>query len=308
MNQQIAPQQLDAEASYMAPWSRSLSEFIVPDRFSTAVGQHLRANFAYRSARSKPALILAVQGAPGEGKTEMVNVCCAHLGCNVFHLSAAALSGKHEGDARQILLRNVATARRAELTNERPSVLVIDDMDRGVASLTDRTGHTINSSLLVGALQDLANDVHTISVAVPVSRVPIIMTANSFASLTGSLIRPGRMRFFTWDPTWREKAKMALPIFGRRTPVECMRLRRMVRWYHSKGEPLAFFVQLMHEYLGAAAPWPTNCSDILEAAKAFSGATEAALAVLDFRVLRLLARELHRAKARSFLRRDRCHV
>src|SRR5262249_20573506 len=131
---------------------------------------------------------------------------------------------------------------------------------------------------------------------------------NSFASLTGSLIRPGRMRFFTWDPTWREKASMALPIFGRRSPVECARLRRMVRWYHCKGEPLAFFLQLMHEYVGAASPWSADCSDILEAATAFSATTQAALAVIDFRLLRRLGRDLHRAKARSFLSRERSHA
>jgi hypothetical protein len=307
MNQPISAQEIESEASYLAPWARTRAEFVVPERFAVAIGTHLRANFAQQAA-TKAALILGVQGPPGEGKTEMVNVCCAHLGCNVFHLSAAAMSGKHEGDARQVLLRNVAKARRAVLTNDRPSVLLIDDMDRGVASLKDTTGHTINSGLLVGTLQDLANNVRTVAPCAPQARVPIVMTANSFAALTGSLVRPGRMHFFTWQPTWKEKADMALPLFGQRTPFESARLRRIVRWYHAKGEPLAFFVQLAHEYVGAAAPWPADCTDILRAAQAFAGLSERALGVLDFGVLRRLARELHRAKAQSFLQGEASHV
>src|SRR5262249_23094073 len=126
-------------------------------------------------------------------------------------------------------------------------------------------------------------------------------------SLASSLVRPGRMRFFTWQPTWQEKASMAVPIFGARTCLERARLRRMVRHYHGEGQPLAFFVQLAHEYLASAAPWPTECSDILDASQPFSDATAAALAVLDFRVLRRLARQLHGAKAQSFLDEERCH-
>src|SRR5215470_11987907 len=118
-------QELD-EASYVAPWSTSRAKIIVPERFSAAIGEHLRANMADAAGRLRPALILAVQGAPGEGKTEMVIRCCVELGCNVFHLSAAAMSGKHEGDAQQVLLRNITRARRIALTNDRPSVLVID--------------------------------------------------------------------------------------------------------------------------------------------------------------------------------------
>src|SRR5258708_5310578 len=127
MTQPVAPHELDSEATYVAPWSRSTTEIFVPARFSAAIGEHLRANLAETAAKSRSALILAVQGAPGEGKTEMVIRCCAHVGCNVFHLSAAALSGKHEGDARQMLLRNIKSARRVAVTNDRPSALVIDD-------------------------------------------------------------------------------------------------------------------------------------------------------------------------------------
>jgi hypothetical protein len=68
------------------------------------------------------------------------------------------------------------------------------------------------------------------------ARVPIIMTANTFASLAGSLTRPGRMRFFTWQPTWPEKADMVLPIFGERTAIETIRLRRMLKSYHGKDQ------------------------------------------------------------------------
>ena len=303
MNQHVPQQELESEAAYLAPWSKTLSEFFVPDRFLAAIGMHLRANFAAAAANLRPALMLAVQGPPGEGKTEMVNLCCAHLGCNVFHLSAAAMAGEHEGDARQVLLRTVAAARRTALSNDRPAVLVIDDMDRGVASLTNRTGHTINSGLLVGALQGLANDMQSRGAAVPTARVPVIMTANSFASLPSSLVRPGRTRFFTWTPTWQEKAEMVLPLFAPTTSVEESRLRRLVKRYHAKSEPLAFFVHLRHEYAAALAPWPLDCSDILIAADEFSRRACETGAETDFRLLYRVADELHSTKALSFLTR-----
>jgi len=308
MNEPVAPQEIDCEATYVAPWSRSRTEIVIPERFSAAIGEHLRVNLAETAAKSRAALILGVQGPAGEGKTEMVVRCCAHVGCNVFHLSAAALSGKHEGDARQALLRSILTARRVALTNDRPSVVVLDDLDRGVASLDERTGHTVNSGLLVGALQNLANDTQAASGGMPHARVPIIMTANSLDSLPTSLVRPGRMRILTWQPTWQEKASMALPLFGARTPLECARLRLIVLRYHRRGQPLAFFAQLAHEYVAASAPWPAECTDVLEAAQVFTKATASALAILDFGVLRRLARRLHRAKAQSFLKEGRCHV
>jgi SpoVK/Ycf46/Vps4 family AAA+-type ATPase len=300
MNKLDQPQEFNATASYLRPWSSTRSQLFIPDRFFKEICGHLGAHLA--GGAHKVPRILGVQGPPGEGKTEMVNVTCAHLGCNTFCISGATLAGKHEGDAPRALLGIYAEARRAALSSGRPSVLIIDDIHLSVAALKETTGHTINSSLLVGALHELANDTQSLANSTPYARVPIIATGNDFSCLPETLTRPGRMKFFTWQPSWQEKAGMVLPIFGTRTPLERERLRWVIRQYHKQGRPLAFFVQLLHEYLAAGSPWPDDCDDILEAAAAFSQSADSALSRLDFPTLNRIARQLHRNRAQSFLR------
>ena len=302
------PPPAGGEASFAEPWSPLRSHIHIPATFSVEVSRHLIVHLSSTRTRQRPPLILAIQGRPGDGKTEMVTECCVRVGCNTFCMSGAALSGKHEGDARVLLLKLIADARRRAIATERPSVLIIDDIDRSIAALSKNTGHTVNSALLIGALHDLANQVHSASDDMPLSRVPVVMTGNDFSTLPETLTRPGRTRFFSWCPTWREKADMALPLFGARNEKERKRLRWLVWRYHRRGQPLAFFVQLAGEYLAAATPLPGDCRDILEAAAYFARASQSALDHLDFSRLNRLARQLHRETARSFLQREERNV
>jgi hypothetical protein len=208
------------------------------------------------------------------------------------------LSGKHEGDAHTVLLRVADEAKAVTLGNDRPSVLILDDIDRSVAARRSNTTYTINSELLVGTLQDLAND-HDFGSTINLLRLPIILTGNNFACLPETLVRPGRMRFFTWQPNWQEKFDILLPIVGDLSWIERRQLRELVRRYHGKGQPLAFFIDLLNSYVEQPSSLPSDCTDILQAAQV----ADVAIADRPIKVaeLRRLAEFMHHSKARSYL-------
>jgi ATPase family associated with various cellular activities (AAA) len=300
VNLQADPRTLLVDAAYVAPFSRRRNELHVPDAFFAAVCSHLRGNY---SRNMKIPRLLGVQGPAGEGKTEMVSLVCSQVGCNTFCIASAALSGKHEGDASNLLLHLCREARSVALSNDRPSVLILDDIDRSIAARRQDTSQTINSELLVGALQGLANDLQDRSGDTFYSRCPIVLTGNDFSCLPETLTRPGRMQLFAWEPTWEDKAVMVLPLFGARSWFEVQRLRKLVRTYHRKGEPVAFFVELVSRYQAAAAGGLTDCDDILEAVRTYDTASHDALQSLDFTRLSRMAADIHRNKPRSFLRK-----
>lgn len=300
MNRPTDLPQFRSVALYVPPWSRSRKSMFVPDAVFNTICNHLRGYFAPHLSRHKPPRLLGVQGPAGDGKTEMTTLICSHVGCNTLFAPAAALAGKHEGDACSALLHLLDDAKRVALTNDRPSVVILDDVDRSVAAACENTGRTINSELLVGALQDIANDQGFIATA-PHLRIPVILTGNNFTSLPQTLTRPGRMRLFAWQPSCRDKGDMWLRHFNTVSWLEEQRLRDIVRRYHARGEPLAFFVDLLHAYREQSAALCGDCVDILQAARSFDNSADNAITPLDFTILDRLARELHKNKARSFL-------
>ena len=301
MNSPVDPRQFTTGAAYIAPWELQRTQLVVPNTFFMPIYNHLRRYFSSGASGRKPPRLLAIQGPAGDGKTEMTTLVCSHLGCHVLFVAGAALAGKHEGDARNALLNVLDEGLRLAASDGRPAVLVVDDIDRSVAALLHNTGHTINSQLLIGALHDLGNDRQWAETG-PHLRVPIFLTGNNFSCLPETVVRPGRMRFLSWRPSWSDKADMWLPQFGTLRWSDERRVRQLVRCYHDKGEPLAFFIDLLGLYFETEQQQEADCTDILAAASAFSDAQKRISLKIDLALLEELAKQLHGNKARSYLR------
>lgn len=299
MTNPLAPRAMPTPGVYVAPWECRGTAIIIPNRFRRAVLDHLRRYYARADRCQKPARMLAVQGPPGDGKTEMATEVCAAAGCNTFVVPGAALSGKHEGDAQVALKSMLDAAAKAALANGRPTVIVLDDLDRGVMSVDKNTGHTINSELLAGELQALANDA-AFATTSSIYRIPFVLTGNNFRCLPPTLMRPGRVRFFDWRPDAEEKSDMLMSLFEPGSEYEARGLRKLIRHYHAKGEPLAFFVDVLNAYRDEEYPLPIECTDILQAAAELDQIARVG-GPLDFRRLEDIAARLHHAKARSFV-------
>lgn len=211
----------------------------IPKRFKDAILLHIAKN--YTSCLS-PALILAIQGRAGEGKTFQTRETCSQLGIYVVPVSGALLSGRHEKDAVEVLQRVYVFASLVRHETRRMTVLLIDDFDLSVASTFGNRTYTVNSQLLSGFLMNLTDD-PTRCGSETTYRIPIIVTGNDFTALHTPLIRHGRMYFFDWKPTSEEKVSIVSTIFASvLKPKELPKLRNFVAAYLT--QPISFFASL----------------------------------------------------------------
>ncbi|MBI4871216.1 MAG: AAA family ATPase [Candidatus Riflebacteria bacterium] len=83
-------------------------------------------------------------------------------------------------------------------------VLLIDDLDTGLAAMRDNTTYTVNSQLLQGTLMNLCDDPWHVGGKTG-NRVPVVVTGNDFSALYSPVTRFGRMSVFTWEPTLADR-------------------------------------------------------------------------------------------------------
>lgn len=175
----------------------------VPERFRKAVVAHC---FAVSCLADYP-LILAVVGPPGDGKSFQTAAALRAAGFVAFRFSSSELGGRSEGrPVEQLRSLYKRAAQHAEVENSYP-VLVLEDFDLGPAGRASNARYTVNSQLLTGFMMNLADDVQMCDVGTS-RRFPIVLTTNDLSTLHGPLIRPGRMRVFTWEPTPGERVEM----------------------------------------------------------------------------------------------------
>ncbi|MEU1754782.1 AAA family ATPase [Micromonospora matsumotoense] len=185
----------------------------VPERFRKAVVAHC---FAVSCLADYP-LILAVVGPPGDGKSFQTAAALRAAGFVAFRFSSSELGGRSEGrPVEQLRSLYKRAAQHAEVENSYP-VLVLEDFDLGPAGRASNARYTVNSQLLTGFLMNLADDVQMCDVGTS-RRFPIVLTTNDLSTLHGPLIRPGRMRVFTWEPTPGERVEMIFSALQGRVP------------------------------------------------------------------------------------------
>jgi len=204
-------------------------------------------------------LILCVVGRTGEGKSFNIREILKRSGIAIHEISSAALAHHKEGMALYPMIRTYRDA-SAGLTEDALSVVLLDDIDRSIASDYAHSGHTMHSQLLTGLLMDLCDDPYQIPhedsrLLCDVQRVPIIFTANKVTGLDPALCRPQRMGIFAYelDPCDRQAICERILLVdgaGMRSCLSKSDVKVLLRKYPD--EPVAFFADAIGRFWGEA--------------------------------------------------------
>ena len=227
---------------YQWAGSHNRPDMQVPQGLKFFVLRHIVRHYAPSMAATRPARFAVIQGPPGEGKTEGVRVTCSRYGVDVILVAASELAGETENAAAAALTRLGEVVHSIAEREDRPMVICLDDFDLSIAARLESTEYTVDSQLLTGALQHLA-DTGTLRTAQGCP-VPIVMTGNNFTPMRSSLLRPGRAVFFEHTLGFDEKCEIVGTIFGM---SDAKSVRALVS-AHPK-EPIAFFVELRSRVL-----------------------------------------------------------
>jgi len=241
--------------------SRDLSfirgEYYVPERFLERFAAHVAKNYlvvdeaddgdeSSSSSRSGlraagVPLILGIWGGKGCGKSFNVELCCRDMGITPFVVSAGELEDPVAGEPGASLRRRYVAAANEAARRGKPTVLVINDLDAGVARFKDDK-ITVNNQIVQASLMNLCDNPTRVSLgarradsrawdsrderdafreadpvfqrrdalvgSVRCLRVPIVVTGNDFSRLYAPLTRAGRMDLWHWEPSREEIASM----------------------------------------------------------------------------------------------------
>lgn len=224
--------------------------YVISPAFERTVILHLARNSMSNLPVSAP-LMLGIQGPPGEGKTFQCEKILSRLGVESFLISGGQLESFEAGRPAELIR---STYLRAGLTlgNGRQLVaMVLNDIDTSIGDWGELVQYTVNRQAVVGELMHLA-DYPTVINGKKTRRVPIIFTGNDFTKLYGPLIRLGRMKIFTWMPSFDEK----LPVVANMMPhLKLSEVRELMeRLCENAGEirpgtdlPISFYSGLVGE-------------------------------------------------------------
>ena len=195
---------------------------------------------------TNPALMLAIQGRAGEGKTFQIRTICSAAGAYIIPISGGSLSagdGYSAADKVQSIYTFASSVR--ERTGAMTAV-VIDDFDLSVASAMGNGG-SLDAQFMTGVLMNLADDPYHCG-NVRTHRIPVILTGNNFTYLHGPLIRHGRMTFFEWAPTFEQRAKVVQAMFTGLLMDEDLEDTQRLLWAN-RHQPLSFFAALKDDLM-----------------------------------------------------------
>jgi hypothetical protein len=186
-------------------------------------------------------LILAIQGATGQGKTFQCLETFSSLNIYVLLVFGFELSSRYEGGPVRKMERLYSFALEHQSGFKRHTVIVIDDFDNSIVSVRndDYSGYSVNTQLLTDYFMNLPRKI-------PRGKkpVPLVLTGNNFLGMYEPLARYGRMSFFDWNgPTEAEKIEIVKTIFmNTLSGSELRRVERVVDRFSD--QPLAFFNEL----------------------------------------------------------------
>jgi len=215
---------------------------VVSPEFEETVISHILGNYMNNSPFP---LYLSIHGPKGEGKTFQTLRACAKYGITIYYVSGAELCGSYEKDSIALIEQNLDEAIFNYRTETILSVLIIDDFHLSVASVNDGVSKTVNSQILTGWLMNLADRAK----ADRKSRIPFIFLGNDFANLYAPLTRDGRMDFYEWKPSEREKEKIICAHFEDyiQGDNDWTAFRELIAKYRL--QPISFFAELKNDLL-----------------------------------------------------------
>jgi ATPase family associated with various cellular activities (AAA) len=222
---------------YQRAGSYDRLEMKVPKRLELFLLRHITRHCVPSLAAQGSPRFAVVEGPAGEGKTGGVRVTCSRHGVDLIMVAASELAGETENAGPAALARLGEAVQAITAREKRPILISLDDFDLSIAARLDSTEYTVDSQLLTGALQHLA-DTGTLRTAQGCA-VPIVMTGNNFSPLRSSLLRPGRAVFFEHALSFDEKCEIVGRILGTN---DAKAVRGLVSAYRK--EPIAFFVEL----------------------------------------------------------------
>lgn len=177
---------------------------MIPERFREKIITHATAVYVIDGYP----LMLAIQGAPGTGKSYQTTEVLRQAGFAVIRVSAAKFQGKHEGDGNRLLEAEYRAAIKTAVDPDAASpAILIEDFDLSTAVRREGVTQTVNSNLLNGFLMHLSDNVSTVFPDNPI-RIPLFLTGNDFSLLYGPLARHGRLDVFTWEPAPHESTEI----------------------------------------------------------------------------------------------------
>lgn len=218
------------------------------------IEQHLLKN--YLEIPGAP-LLMCVVGDVGVGKTYSIKAHLRRLNIRLWELSASVLAHHLEGAALRPLIGAYHDA-SAWLT-QGSAAIMIDDIDRSIASNYRGIGHTVHSQLLTGFLMDLCDEPKQIPdeskrEVVAVQRVPLFLSANSLNGLDDALLRPQRMRLFHFEPSSEDRVEMIEAVLTQdgQMPTALSRTHMVDLEKRFRAQPIAFFSDLYADLVALA--------------------------------------------------------
>lgn len=210
--------------------------------FEETVISHVLGNYMYNSPFP---LYLSIHGPKGEGKTFQTLRTCAKYGITLYYISGAELCGTYEKDSITLIEKNLDEAILNYKTKFTLSVFIIDDFHLSVASVNDGVSKTVNSQILTGWLMNLADRAK----AERKSRIPFIFLGNDFSNLYSPLTRDGRMDFYEWKPSDKEKESIICAHFEDyiQGDKNWMSFHKLIAQYRL--QPISFFAELKNDLL-----------------------------------------------------------
>lgn len=220
------------------PHSEEYEKIFVSKRFMENVACHIIAPYLKQDKNYKPPIYLAINGAPGEGKTAQAIATCTQKGFYVIYISASSLSGSHENEAKEKFQKIYKYA--MELIHENLVAIIIDDFHKGIVNEDENIKKTINTNVLIGYMMNLAE--HNGSF-----HIPIILTANDLSNVYAPLLRIGRANIFSWDPFPNEKKEIIFSIISSFvTERDNIKFEKFYKKYCKQN--IAFFAQLKNQW------------------------------------------------------------
>lgn len=177
-----------------------MQDIYVPKRYSARIVSHVVSNYVTDGEFYKPPLYLAIQGAPGEGKTTQALASCTQRGIMVKYLSASELSGELEAASKEKMREVYEQAVKLRQLGFVVCIL-LDDFHLGNSNISSANGRTVNAELLVSYMMNLVELSYNV-------HIPIILTGNDYSGTYEALLRDGRADVFNWSPKLDEKIEI----------------------------------------------------------------------------------------------------